>query len=266
MAHRPSTKTVKTMLDLPWWAGGASAAVVYAALAYVLPAFGAADPALRGTSLVLQTAAPWAASALLLFAAVAYLDGLRQRHRFDPYSSIDGVRNLSRPDFERALTESFCLQGYTVEDGARSAGGVTLLLRKPDRNILVQCSHGSDAQVGVEAVRQLHEAMVAESATGGLILTSAAFTSDARACAAEKPIGLIEGRALLELVNRGRTLNPKASKPMVRREPHLGMAMSELPECPLCGNPMVRTPEKGSEPEIELWGCSLPRCAGSRAR
>jgi hypothetical protein len=234
-------------------------------LACALPAFGASDPALRGAGLLLQTAAPWAAAAMLLLALVAvHLGRLRGGRPLDPIASVEALRSLSRRDFDAILTESFRLQGYAVEGRPVTDDGVGLVLRKPDRKILVQCRRGIDPRVGAEAVRLLHEAMLAEAATGGLIVSCTELTPGARALAADKPIGLIEGRALLELVNRGRPL--AAPNATARYEPHFGLPPAELPDCPICGSPMIPTPARqNSGAATVLWNCSLRRCGGTLA-
>jgi hypothetical protein len=106
--------------------------------------------------------------------------------------------------------------------------------------------------------------MLAEAATGGLIVSCTELTPGARALAADKPIGLIEGRALLELVNRGRP--PTAPHATVRYEPHFGLPPAQLPDCPICGSPMVPTPagQAGGAATV-LWNCSLRRCDGTLA-
>jgi restriction system protein len=108
--------------------------------------------------------------------------------------------------------------------------------------------------------------MVAEGATGGLIVSCNEFTSDARALAADKPIGLIDGRALLELVTRGRPPDARTRNATVRHEPHFGLPPSQLPDCPICGSPMVPTQEgQHSGAATVLWNCSLRRCDGTLA-
>jgi restriction system protein len=265
MIRPRSAETVRCLLDPSSWAGAASTVVASVGLAYVLPAFGATDPALRGAALVLETAAPWAAGALLVFAPAAVYFG-RRRRPLNPIGSLDALRRLSRRDFDAVLTESFRLQGYAVEGRAVADDSIGLLLRKPDRKILVQCRHRTDPQVGVEAVRLLHETILAEGASGGLIVSCNDFTSGARALAADKPIGLIEGRALLELLTRGRPADPKARNATVRQEPHFGLPPSQLPDCPICGSPMVPTQDgQNSGAATVLWNCSLRRCDGTLA-
>jgi len=187
----------------------------------------------------------------------------RRRASLKPDSSIARLRRLSQRDFERLLVRSFRAQGYDVEERPRADPrvGLRFILRKSNQRILVRSLHRTGAQVGIEAVRGLHEVMSSEAASGGLIVTSEEVSSDARAWVAEKPIGLIEGRALLELINRGRGRRPGYTDASPRREPYLGPLLAELLDCPVCGAPMVL---RKTEAQAEVFGCSVPRCLGTR--
>jgi restriction system protein len=204
---------------------------------------------------------------MLVLGPLVFMRRLRRRPLLQPESSMESIRRLSRHEFERMLRESFRLQGYAVEErgGSESRDGLCLVLRKPSQRILVRSVHRTGAQVGVEAVRGLHEVMSSEAASGGLIVTSEEVSSHARAWVADKPIGLIEGRALLELVNRGRARRPIYAEATLRREPYLGPPLAELLDCPLCGAPMVlKQGEQPSQAELAFFGCSVPRCPGTR--
>jgi restriction system protein len=212
-----------------------------------------------------KTAVPWATGALIVLGPLAYLRRQRRRFPSKPETSIESLRRLSRREFERVLSASFRLQGYAVDAREGSESGVRLVLRKPGQKILVQCIHGTNGSVDVEAVRELHQVMSSEAASGGLVVTSEQLSPEARLWVADKPIGLIEGRALLELVSRGGLRRPASTDPAERREPYLGPTLAELLDCPLCGAPMVL--KQAAEPrqsEPTLFGCSVPRCAGTR--
>ena len=215
---------------------------------------------------MLKTAMPWAAGALLVFGPLAYMRRVKRGPRTGEYSSIESIRRLSRPALERVLGQSFRLQGYAVEEreGNELGDGVCIVLRKPGQRILVRCIHRTGAGIGVEAMSELHQIMSSEAASGGLIVTSEEVSADAKAWVADKAIGLIEGRALLELVNRGKARTGSAEMTS-RREPHLGPPLAELLDCPLCGAPMVR--RQGDQQRQEtaaFFGCSVPRCPGTR--
>ena len=244
-----------------------SAVVFSMVLCFAVPAFGASAPQLSAAWPALKTALPWTAGVLVLLGPLAYVFLGRRRPRLGASFSIESIRRLSPREFERVLSDSFQLQGYAVDErgGSELSEGVCFALRKPNQRILVRCIHRTGAQVGVEAARGLHEVMSLEGASGGLIVTSEQLSSEARAWVADKPIGLIEGRALLELVNRGRARKPRSANIALRREPYLGPPLAELLDCPRCGAPMVlKQDQQPSQPEAAFFGCSVPRCPGTR--
>ena len=212
---------------------------------------------------VLRAAAPWAAATMVVLAPLVLARQLRRRVSLKPDSSVVSLHRLTQREFERVLVQSFRAQGYEVEERSRgdSKDGLRFILRKSNQRILVRSLHRTGAQVGVEAVRGLYEVMSSEAASGGLIVTSEEVSSDARAWVADKPIGLIEGRALVELINRGRGRRPGYADPPSRREPYLGPLLAELLDCPVCGAPMVL---RTTEAQTEFFGCSVPRCLGTR--
>lgn len=250
---------------MSWRICALRAALACVALALVAPAFGASARELRAVWPTVKTAVPWAAGALIVLGPLAYMRRQRRRLPRDPEASIESLRRLSRREFERVLGASFRLQGYAVGARGGSEPGVCLVLRKPGQKILVRCIHGTGGAVDVEAVRELHQVMSSEAASGGLIVTSEQLSPEARIWVADKPIGLIEGRALLELVSRGRARRPGSADPAERREPYLGPTLAELLDCPLCGAPMVlKQAAQPSQAELTFFGCSVPRCSGTR--
>jgi restriction system protein len=215
---------------------------------------------------MLKTAMPWAAGVLLVFGPLAYMRRVKRRPRGGEHSSIESIRRLSSHALERVLGESFRLQGYAVEERETNelGDGVWIVLRKPGQRIVVRCIHRTGVSIGVEAMSELHQIMSSEAASGGLIVTLEEVSADAKAWIADKPIGLIEGRALLELVNRGKARTGPAEMPL-RREPHLGPPLAELLDCPLCGAPMVRGEgERERQVVPAFFSCSVPRCPGTR--
>jgi hypothetical protein len=268
MFTRRSAKSAETSRSYFWWICWVRAAVLCFALALAVPAFGARGNQPRTIWPAVHSAAPWAAAAaLLVLGPLAYVHWVRRRPLRGGYPSIASIRCLSRHELKRLLGESLRLQGYAVEEREpdESGDGVWLVLRKPGQKIVVRYVHHGGAAVGVDAMSELHQIMSSEAATGGLIVTSDDVTPDAKVWMADKPIGLIEGRALLELVNRSRTQEPAALKRTVRREPHLGSTLAGLLDCPLCGAPMVlQASDQQSQSAAKFFGCSVPRCPGTR--
>lgn len=123
-------------------------------------------------------------------------------------SKVAGTGNIfddmASREFESLLGEAFCLQGFQA---ARSAGvgagaGVDLVLRRDRQTHLVRCKSWRASKVGVDVVQQLHSAMVACGASGGIIVTSGRFGRPATAFAGGCNIRLVEGPALVEMIKQ----------------------------------------------------------------
>ena len=64
----------------------------------------------------------------------------------------------------------------------------------------VQCKHWKTQKVDVRVVREMYGVMTAERASGAIIITSGLFTQDVRIFAEDKPIDLVEGYQLSDLI------------------------------------------------------------------
>jgi restriction endonuclease Mrr len=124
-------------------------------------------------------------------------------------------------EFEPLLIEGFRRYGYLVERGDDAAAGeAELILRKGSKTVLVQCWHWRQHEVGIESVEELQSVMVSHGADGALVVTTGTCTDEVQSFCADKPIGLINGDALLELMRA-------AKDPKPRVEPFLGSAQVE---------------------------------------
>lgn len=97
--------------------------------------------------------------------------------------TLKRIRRLSRGAFVDAIAEIYRGEGYLVEQAAtRGDGGYDLVLLR-ETSVLVQCKHWLVDQVGVAPIRELAGAMEKVGATGGVCVTTGAFTKPARAFA-----------------------------------------------------------------------------------
>lgn len=106
------------------------------------------------------------------------------------------------------------------------------------------------SKVPVTVVRELYGVMMAEGASGAIVVTSGEFTPDAKRFAEGKSIVLVDGRLL---VNSIRNKEPQSElKADIR--------------CPLCGSDMLlRKARKGPNSGNFFYGCSrYPGCKGVR--
>lgn len=148
---------------------------------------------------------------LVLLALVFWLQRQRSRelHRaraVSPNLMIAPLTSLSRQQFDLLLSQAFRQRGYVIGEvavGSQRASdiGVDLVLRKSGEYFLVHSKAWRVALVEVTAVRELDQAMRAQHAAGGFVVTSGSFTREAMGFASGRKIQLIDGRTLREMLN-----------------------------------------------------------------
>jgi restriction system protein len=242
---------------LPWWTSIIASGIAYWALTYLIPAL--AQASLVDESLVplCKSAALPVSAALLIASPIVYFKRRFQRRRRASRTGLGAIRSLSWREFERLVAEAFRRQGFAVEArGAQTPdSGVDLTLRGDGSVTVVHCKHWREQRVGVRPVREVYGVMHAENATGALIITAGSFTAEAIAFALSKPIGLIEGPALLELLQSAQSAQGRTRQ-----------TAESAPVCHICSRPMVRrTTRKGFRKRETYWECAgYPHCKGTR--
>lgn len=126
--------------------------------------------------------------------------------------------------------------------------------------MLVQCKQWRARQVGVNKVRELFGVVTAEHADRGILVTSGKFTKDAQSFKIGKPLTLVDGPALAQLVRsvqRGSKTTETVS---------VNASSLIEPSCPRCASPMItRTARRGANAGSQFYGCTrYPQCRGTR--
>lgn len=272
---------VDLVARLPWWGGVALALVSYLILHRMATVpQGALQPGQMADFLQRSLIAGFAgvgqyiAPVLCLVAALVSFMRRRKRESLMTTAaqpkSADALNGMSWQEFEMLVGEAFRLQGYSVTElgGAGADGGVDLVLRKGNEKFLVQCKQWKAYKVGVDVVRELYGVMAAEGAAGGFVITSGAFTSDAKAFAEGRNVKLVDGPKLFGLLQQAKSVKSARSAPAHAAVPSMSSAPREAapPSCPKCQAPMVRrTAKKGANAGSQFWGCSTyPACRGTR--
>jgi restriction system protein len=119
-------------------------------------------------------------------------------------ASLQRIKRLSRQAFEDSIAEIYREEGYLVEraaPGSADRGYDLVLLR--EASVLVQCKHWLVDQVGIAPIRKLAAAMQKVGATGGVFVTTGAFTNPAREFATGVAIQLVDGEALVRRFSGG---------------------------------------------------------------
>ena len=246
-------------LKLPWWVSATLGVLIFAAVHWGLLLWAGQD---KTRQMLAHGIVPLAPLALLIFGMLAFGSFLfgKKRHRLvDQLTSLEKLRETSWKDFEYLVAEAFRRQGYAVDYtlGRGPDGGVDLTLRKDGRLALVQCKQWRVFSVGAPVIREMYGLMTAEKADEAIIVITGKFTRDAQEFATGKPIRLMDGPQLLDLVQSVQ-IRPGNDSAKVAGDTAMG------PACPLCGKSMVlRTARRGSNAGGQFWGCSTyPACKG----
>jgi restriction system protein len=241
------------LIDAPWWASVCVAAVVFLGMRFGLPALPQDNILVKALGQQASQYA-WIASIFLLPAGFSAIRSARKRRLLDRQSDIESIRALTWKQFEELLGEAYRREGYSVVEntGAGADGGVDLTLRRNGQTYLVQCKQWRTFKVGVKVVREMFGLMTAHLAAGTIIVTSGTFTKEAEDFAAGKPIELVEGDRLVQMISA------------VQKKP-LPVAPMQAPvgrRCPKCGGELVvREAKRGARAGSKFWGCTgYPKC------
>lgn len=194
-------------------------------------------------------------------AGVSILKSKRRSKLLDHQSSLETIRSMSWQEFELLVGEAFKRKGFEVKEngGGGADGGIDLILNKNGKKSIVQCKRWKTFSIGVPLIRELYGVMTAEQANDCIFVSSGNYTAEARLFAEGKPIWLIDGSELLDLVSSVQV------QPHINRSSSIKQSQSANQKCPLCGSEMVkRTAKKGANVGSEFWGCSkFPKCRGT---
>lgn len=247
------------------WLAAAGLAGASIGLAYGLPVLQINDRWLQEAPW--RQLAFWAAGMLCLIAALGAVVAHRWRTNVLSHDNLQSIRRLSQKDFNHLVEEGFRHQGYLVQSSERfsSRAGIDLILRKSEKHILVLCRRDPEPRRQMAAVQELHTATATLQGGSGLLITCESVAPEVKVFAADQGIAVIEGSALLKLVERA---SGRIFRPAMRREPHFTTPLTAIPACTSCGGPMAPEgyDERG-DGEQETWfcargeGCYTPRLA-----
>ncbi|UKE50966.1 restriction endonuclease [Xanthomonas translucens] len=217
-----------------------------------------------------STLAPLAWIVLLVCWMAALFSFLSARHRsrlLDTRTTLESLAAGGWRQFELLVGEAFRRQGYSVEEtGLGGAdGGIDLILRKNGHRTLVQCKQWKRQQVGVSVVREMYGLLAHHQAHAVKIVCIGSYTKEAARFAQAKPIELIDGERLLEMIQAAQRGGAAGESLNSRIEPALVLsidAAAQAPACKQCGGAVVERINKRTGESF--LGCShFPRCRGT---
>jgi restriction system protein len=262
----------------PTAGGPVLATLAYAALRFGWPAlFSAGDASKVLLGGIGPAIAAWAGLAIVVLWIFAEVHKWHRRRLLDTQTDLESVRKLSWQEFEHLVGEAYRRQGFLIEETGSSGGdgGIDLVLNGHGETVLVQCKQWRTRRVGVKPVRELYGVLTSERADRAILATCGTFTGDAQAFARGKPLKLVAGDELLDLVRCGQRAEPHGepsappaatTKPTASADAERIADTASPPACPKCGVALVlRTARKGPNAGSRFWGCTnYPHCRVTR--
>jgi len=254
---RRNESILAELTQAPWWVSVIAAIIVFTGMKFFVPAV-LQGPLLSGLAKLSSSLAWLVACIFLLPGAISAFNAWRKGELFQSQSGLSSLLKLSWREFEEVIGEAYRRQGYMVIEnaGPGADGGIDLIAKKKGETILVQCKQWKSEKIGVPTVREMFGLWNAERANEAHIVTCGHFTEEAKQFARGKPIKLIDGPSLIQLINKSRQSaldkGPKQETSKVL--------------CPQCGSTMVlRTAKVGAHAGNQFWGCEhFPSCKGIR--
>jgi len=124
-------------------------------------------------------------------------------------------------------------------------GGIDLILQRDGRTTLVQCKQWRNRKVNARTVREQFGLLTHHGADAVIIASVGEFTSDAHAFVQDKPIVLLNGSGLVELIDsvgagpasdaRPATAEPAPQPTRPAGDAHPDPAIA----CPRCKTPAI---------------------------
>jgi restriction system protein len=251
MARRKSSP-LDEIASLPWYVG-----VTLGIIAFLL---------VRGFGGALAPLAWVFLAGCWLAAAVSFLNSHKRKQLLETQTGLDSLARMSWREFEMLVGESFRRRGYFVEETGLGGtdGGIDLVVSKDGRKELVQCKQWRSRRVRASTVREMWGLVDHHQADAVHIVCIGDFTPDAAHFARGKPIELVTGERLLELVREVQSV--PAATPTARDQrvdPAMQPAPPTIPACPNCGESMLQRHNR--QTGMAFWGCpTYPRCKGTR--
>ena len=194
------------LVKLPWWLGLVIAAVAYTIFTLSLPRHLSDNAALLG---VRSAAALLSWLIAVVFTVIALFGLARGRlatRAEAPRRDAAWVRALDWERFNELIGNYWRGRGFELVEfpGDSADDDLLLVVSRSRQRSLVRYRHWRALNVGADSVRDLFGAMKARDASRALLITSGQFSAEALEFAHDKPIELIDGVALAEMVEEGR--------------------------------------------------------------
>ena len=198
------------LAQIPWWVSVTLSASFYLLLQYVIPYFENQSALVNEVHVSLAPVfAPVVALALLTPVTFSFLKSSRKKKLHDLREEIKSIQELSWKQFSEQVAEAYGNMDYLIlENDFTTDPSVDLVLRKSANLYLLQSRYWRNRKIGLREVRKLYTLMHNKQASGIFLLTTGIFSREARRYAIGRPINLIDGIQLVELLDSVKEQKP----------------------------------------------------------
>lgn len=131
------------------------------------------------------------------------LNEAEERRKFlERQSNLEGLMKMTWLDFEKYIRDLFILLGFEASlTSATGDGGKDILLYYDDFFAVIECKrYGHSSKVTRPDIQKFHSAIIDCKADKGFFITTGEFTRHAESYVLDKPIQLINGKQLVEII------------------------------------------------------------------
>jgi restriction system protein len=202
---RKDLNIIDFLAQIPWWVSVTLSASFYLLLKFIVPYFETQSRLVNEVHVSLGPVfAPVVALALLSPVTFSLLKSNRKKKLQALKEEIQAIQELSWQEFKGLVAEAYRRTGYTIMESSTFTAdpSVDLVIRKSANLYLVQCRYWQNRKLGLREAKNLFSLMHDKQASGVFLLTTGIFTNEARHYAAGRPINLVDGIELVELLGK----------------------------------------------------------------
>ena len=205
------------LAQIPWWVSVTLSASFYLLLQYVIPYFENQGALVNEVQVSLGPAfAPVVALALLAPVTFSFLKSTRKKKLHDLRKEIKLIQEIPWEQLNVHVAEVYGRAGYLImeNDPFTSDPSVDLVMRKSANLYLLQSRYWRNRKLGLREVKNLFSLMHEKQASGVFLLTTGIFNREARRFAVGRPINLVDGIQLVELLDSITKSEPAPGAPI----------------------------------------------------
>jgi len=202
---RKDLNIIDFLAQIPWWISVTLSASFYLLLKFIVPYFEAQSSLVNEVQVSLGPVfAPVVALALLSPVTFSLLKSNRKKKLQALKDEIQAIQELPWQKFKELVAEAYRRTGYTIMENDTFAAdpSVDLVMRKSANLYLVQCRYWQNRKLGIREVKNLFSHMHDKQASGVFLMTTGIFTKEARHYAVGRPINLLDGIEIVELLGK----------------------------------------------------------------